>query len=201
MNSSSESTHIFWHHATVTRPRRESLNRHKGVVLWFTGLPGSGKSTLAHTVEETLHGQGCRTFVLDGDNIRHGLCQDLNFSDKDRSENNRRVGEVCKLFVNAGVIVLAAFVSPFKKDRLFIRNLIGCDDFIEIFCDCSVKICEQRDSKGLYKKARKGLIPNFTGVSSRYETPTAELIIDTGNETLSGCADKVCNYLKMRNIV
>jgi len=135
----------------VTRARREQMNAHRSAVLWFTGLSGAGKSTLAHAVEERLHSCGCRTFVLDGDNVRHGLCADLGFSPADRSENIRRIGEVSKLLVEAGIIALTVFISPFHKDRKSIRSLFPDDDFIEIFCDASLEVCEQRDVKGLYR--------------------------------------------------
>ncbi len=135
------------------------------------GLSGSGKSTLAHAVEETLHQQGCHTFVLDGDNVRHGLCGDLGFSSKDREENIRRIGEMAKLFMEAGVIVLTAFISPYRADRERVRGIVEHGDFIEIYCDASIEVCEARDVKGMYKKARAGLIPEFTGISSPYEVP------------------------------
>lgn len=162
------SPHIVWHHSSVTRARREMQNGHKSAVLWFTGLSGAGKSTLAHAVEETLHLMGCRTFVLDGDNVRHGLCSDLSFSEADRRENIRRVGEAAKLFVEADVIVLTAFISPFREDRERVRKLLGEQDFMEIHCHCPLEVCEQRDVKGLYRRAREGLIKNFTGISSPY---------------------------------
>src|SRR5208337_4289148 len=152
---------LVWHHATVTRARREKLNSHKSVILWFTGLPTSGKSTVAHATEEELHRMGCRTFVFDGDNVRHGLCSDLGFSAADRTENIRRIGEMAKLFVETGVIALTAFVSPFKADRDRVRALALEGDFLEIYCKCPVEICEQRDIKGHYKKARQGIIKDF----------------------------------------
>ncbi len=166
-----KSSNTVWHHATVTRERRQQLNGHKSVILWFTGLSGSGKSTLAHAVEEELHQKGCRTFVLDGDNVRHGLCSDLTFEAEDRKENIRRVGEVAKLMLEAGVIVLTAFISPFREGRERVRSLVPHGEFIEIYCDCPLEVCESRDPKGIYKKARKGKIPYFTGISSPYEEP------------------------------
>lgn len=190
---------VVWHHATVTRDRREQQNNHKSAVLWFTGLSGAGKSTLAHAVEEELHQMGCRTFVLDGDNVRHGLCGDLAFSEADRKENIRRVGEAAKLFVGAGVIVLTAFISPFREDRERVRKLIGDADFIEIFCHCPLEVCEERDVKGLYKKARQGLIKDFTGISSPYEAPdAAELAIDTAAKSLEECVAQVIEFLQRR---
>jgi adenylylsulfate kinase len=191
------STDVVWHHATVTRIRREQQNEHKSVLLWFTGLSGAGKSTLAHAVEETLHQTGCRTFVLDGDNVRHGLCGDLGFTENDRKENIRRVGEASKLFLEAGVIVLTAFISPFREDRERVRKLIGNADFIEIYCHCPLEICENRDVKGLYKKARQGLIKDFTGISSPYEMPEhPELVIDTAAKPLEECVVQVIEYLQ-----
>lgn len=180
-----------WYHATVTRERRESLNGHKTLVLWFTGLSGSGKSTIAHTVEEYLYRQGCRTYVFDGDNVRHGLCSDLGFSAKDRAENVRRVAEMVKLFLDAGVVALTAFISPFREDRDLARRIIG-KDFLEIYCRCPLEVCEARDKKGIYQRARNGLIKDFTGISSPYEEPEqADLILDTGSESLEMCVQKV----------
>jgi adenylylsulfate kinase len=187
-----KSTDVIWHNASVTRERREIQNNHHGVIIWLTGLSGSGKSTLAHTVEETLHKHGCRTFVLDGDNVRHGLCGDLGFSDKDRHENIRRIGEMAKLFMEAGIIVLTAFISPYRNDRDRIRGMVGQGDFIEIYCNTPIEICENRDVKGLYKKARTGEIPEFTGVSSPYEVPeNPELILNTGTDSIDACLQQV----------
>lgn len=197
-----KSADTVWHHATVTRARREQVNGHCGAVVWFTGLSGSGKSTLAHEVEERLHQLGCRTFVFDGDNVRHGLCGDLGFSAEDRTENIRRIGEMAKLFVEAGVIALTAFISPFRKDRERIRQLVGDRDFIEIYCRCSLEVCEQRDTKGLYRRARAGEIANFTGISSPYEVPEGpELIVDTGTEPLEVCAELVVALLRERGVI
>jgi adenylylsulfate kinase len=192
---------LVWHHATVTRARREEQNGHKGVVLWFTGLSGSGKSTLAHSVEEELHQMGCRTLVLDGDNVRHGLCGDLGFSDADRKENIRRVGEVARLFIESGTIVMTAFISPFRDDRARARALIGNADFIEIYCLSPVEVCEARDTKGLYKKARAGLIENFTGISSPYEAPEEpDLAINTASGSVDECVIQIMDFLKSRSI-
>lgn len=178
--SEMKSTNTVWHNATVTRERREKLNGHKSAILWFTGLSGSGKSTVAHSVEEKLHQLGCKTFVFDGDNVRHGLCNDLGFSDDDRKENLRRIGEMVKLFLGAGTISLTAFISPFKEDRDKIRAMVPKGDFIEIYCRCPISKCEERDVKGLYKKARAGEIAHFTGISSPYEEPeNAEIVVDT----------------------
>ncbi len=193
---------IVWHHATVTRERREALQKHRAAVLWFTGLSGSGKSTLAHALEERLYQSGCRTFVFDGDNVRHGLCSDLGFSDKDRRENIRRIGEMTKLFVEAGVIALTAFISPFRDDRNRIRKLFAEGDFIEIYCKCALEVCEQRDVKGLYQRARKGEIANFTGISSPYEEPEKpELVIETGRQLLEESVDQLFKFLAERGIV
>ena len=200
LNSSSSNT--VWHNATVTRERREKLNGHRGAVVWFTGLSGSGKSTLAHTVEERLHQMGCRTFVFDGDNVRHGLCSDLGFSIEDRAENIRRIAEMCRLFLEAGVIALTAFISPFAKDRRLVRKLIGDEDFNEVYCECPLEICESRDVKGLYKKARAGEIKEFTGISSPYEPPEdPELIVQTGSTPLDTSVDQVVELLLKRNIL
>jgi adenylylsulfate kinase len=193
---------IPWHHATVTRERRQKQNGHKSVILWFTGLSGAGKSTLAHEVEERLHRTGCKTYVFDGDNVRNGLNSDLGFSKEDRKENLRRIGEMCKLFIDAGVIALTAFISPYREDRAKIRQRVGKTDFIEIFCDCSIEICESRDVKGHYAKARRGEIPEFTGISAPYERPeNAEMVLDTGRVPLEECADRVIEYLRRREII
>ena len=191
-NTSPASDNVVWHHATVTRARREAQNGHRGAIIWFTGLSGAGKSTLAHAVEEHLHQMGCRTFVLDGDNVRHGLCGDLGFSAADRVENIRRVGEVAKLFMEAGVIVLTAFISPFRGDRNRVRTMVQPGEFIEIYCRCPVEVCEQRDTKGLYKKARAGEIGQFTGISSPYEAPDRpELVVNTSERSLQDCVQQV----------
>lgn len=193
---------IVWHHATVTRTQREAQNGHRSAVLWFTGLSGSGKSTLAHAVEARLHELGCRTYVFDGDNVRHGLCSDLGFSDQDRKENIRRIGEMTKLFVEAGVIALTAFISPFAEDRRRVRGLFPHGDFLEVYCNASLEICEQRDVKGMYRRAREGQIPAFTGISSPYEIPSnPELDIDTGNLPLEVCVDAVINLLRTRRVI
>lgn len=199
MTTPFKSSNTVWHHATVTRQRRAELNHHKSVLLWFTGLSGSGKSTLAHAVEEQLYQMGYHTFVLDGDNVRQGLCGDLGFSNDDRVENIRRISEVSKLFVEAGVIVLTAFISPFRADRQKARSLVG-DDFVEIYCDCPLEVCEDRDVKGLYRRARAGEIKQFTGISSPYEEPEApELAADT-TQSLDKCVEQVLEYLIQRGV-
>ncbi|MDP2878527.1 MAG: adenylyl-sulfate kinase [Sulfuricella sp.] len=193
---------IVWHHSTVNRAHREFRNGHRGLILWFTGVSGSGKSSTAHAVEERLHQRGCRTFVLDGDNLRHGLCADLGFSPEDRAENIRRTGEVARLFMEAGVIVLAAVISPFRGDREKVRALVADGDFIEIYCRCPLEICEQRDAKGLYRRARAGDVKSFTGISSSYEEPgSPDLILDTGFFTLADCVDRVDILLRERSLL
>jgi adenylylsulfate kinase len=197
-----KSSNVIYHHASVTRLRRNKLNEHRSVVLWFTGLSGSGKSTLAHAVEEKLYKKGCRTFVLDGDNVRHGLNSNLDFSESGRSENIRRISEVSKLMLESGLIVMTAFISPFNKDRNEARKLITNDDFIEIYCKASLETCEARDVKGLYKRARAGEIKNYTGIDSPYEEPNnPELIINTNDETLENSASKILNFLEENLII
>ena len=193
---SKKDNEVVWHHATVTRERREALNRHRSVVVWFTGLSGAGKSTIAHEVEEQLHRRGCRTYVFDGDNVRHGLCSDLGFSVQDRRENIRRIGEMVKLFLDAGVIALTAFISPFRSDREGVRSLVGKDHFIEIYCRCPVEVCKSRDVKGFYEKAQRGEIPEYTGISSPYEEPLQpDLTLDTDVLPLEDCVRRVLKLL------
>ncbi len=193
---------IVYHNATVTRERRNKLNNHKSIIIWFTGLSGSGKSTLAHLVEEELHNLDCRTFVLDGDNVRHGLSSNLSFSDDGRKENIRRIGEVAKLMMEAGVIVLTAFISPFENDRNLVRQILPQEDFIEIYCNASLEICESRDVKGMYKRARAGEIKNYTGIKSPYEVPSnPELVINTESESLEESVAKVIDFLKSKEII
>lgn len=199
-NTAAISENVVWHHATVTRARREEQNGHRGAILWFTGLSGAGKSTLAHAVEERLHQMGCRTFVLDGDNVRHGLCGDLGFDPQDRVENIRRIGEVARLFMEAGIIVMTAFISPYRADRAKVRSMVQPGEFVEIYCQCPVEVCEERDVKGLYKKARAGEIGQFTGISSPYEAPdNAELVVETSNHTLDDCVHQVISSLAGSN--
>ena len=192
---------LVWHHATVTRQRREQRNRHNGAILWFTGLSGAGKSTVAHAVEEQLFQMGCQTYVLDGDNVRHGLCADLGFSVADRHENIRRVGELAKLFAEAGIVVLTAFISPLRTDRARARALAP-QDFCEIYCHCPIEVCETRDVKGLYKKARAGGIPDFTGISSPYEPPeAAELELPTHQLSIEESVRQVLELLHEKGII
>ena len=196
------STNIVWHHSTVTRAARAHQRGHRSAILWFTGLSGAGKSTLANAVNGALFEQGLACYVLDGDNVRHGLCRDLGFSDADREENIRRIGEVAKLFLDAGVVVLTAFVSPFKADRDRARALVEPGDFIEIHCAADLDTCEQRDTKGLYAKARAGEIKEFTGISSPYEAPASpELRVDTGSQSLEDSVTQVLTYLQSSGVI
>lgn len=197
-----QNNNVVWHRVKVSRKHREKRHSHKSAIVWFTGLSGSGKSTLAHTVEEKLHQLGCHTYVFDGDNVRHGLCADLGFSKEDRSENIRRIGEMCRLFIDAGVIAMTAFISPIREDRRRVRNLVSADDFIEIYCRCSLDVCEQRDVKGLYKRARAGEIKNYTGISAPYEEPEhPDLVLATDTDSLEDCVDRVVNLLAERGVV
>ena len=196
------STNIAWHHASVDRAARADQRGHRSAILWFTGLSGAGKSTLANAVNQALFERGLATYVLDGDNVRHGLCKDLGFSDADREENIRRIGEVAKLFLDSGVIVLTAFVSPFRADRDKARALVDDGDFIEVFCSADLGVCEERDTKGLYAKARAGEIKEFTGISSPYEAPESpELSVDTGAAALNACVEQVVNALIERGVI
>lgn len=191
-----------WHAATIHREHRQQQNGHGSAILWFTGLSGAGKSTLAHAVEERLHQRGCRTYVLDGDNVRHGLCGDLGFSAADRTENIRRIGEVAKLMIDAGVIALTAFISPFRADRERVRGMVMHGEFIEIYCHCPVEVCETRDVKGLYQRARAGEVKEFTGISSPYEAPLKpELTVDTATQPLDACVTQVLDYLRGRGLL
>jgi adenylylsulfate kinase len=197
-----KSSNVVWHQPTITKQDREKLFGHRGVALWFTGLSGSGKSTVAIEVEKKLHGLGCHTYVLDGDNVRHGLNADLGFSAEDRQENIRRLAEVVKLFADAGVIVLSAFISPYRADRERARNLVPEGDFFEIYCRCGIDTCESRDPKGLYKKARAGEIADFTGISAPYEEPDMpEIIIDTDRHSVDICADQIIARLKQAGVL
>ena len=195
-------SNIIYHQASVTRDKRNNLHKHKSVVLWFTGLSGSGKSTLAHIIEEKLFLKGCSTYVWDGDNVRHGLNSNLDFTDIDRKENIRRIGEVSKLMLEAGIIVITAFISPFKDDRSDVRKLFSSGDFFEIYCKASLITCEERDIKGFYKRARAGEIKNYTGIDSPYEAPkNPDLLIDTDNETIDESINKIFSFLKLKEII
>ncbi|WP_338754501.1 adenylyl-sulfate kinase [Bacillus sp. FJAT-52991] len=191
---------IVWHHQSLTKEQRRQKNNHHSAVFWFTGLSGSGKSTIANAVAQKLYELGAQTYVLDGDNIRHGLNQDLGFSDQDRKENIRRIGEVAKLFVDSGQLVFTAFISPFQEDRDTVRTLLNTDEFVEVFVNCPIDECEARDPKGLYKKARNGDIPQFTGISSPYEAPkTPELILETDQYTIDECVAQLVAFIKKKN--
>ena len=191
-----KATNVTWHEHLVSKDERFKLNGHKGAVLWFTGLSACGKSTIANAVDYKLHLAGKRSFVLDGDNIRMGLNKNLGFTPEDRTENIRRIGEVAKLFAQAGTIALTAFISPYRGDRDKVREIMGAGEFIEILVDASLEVCEQRDPKGLYKKARAGTIPNFTGISAPYEAPEKpELVLDSNSKGIEELADEVIAYL------
>ncbi len=195
-SSDPTSRNIVWHNNEVTREQREHVLGQRARLLWFTGLSGSGKSTVAVRLEARLIANGRLAYRLDGDNVRHGLCGDLGFGDDDRRENLRRVGHVGRLFVDAGVITLAAFISPFRQDRAQIRALLEPGDFVEIFVDTPLEVCESRDPKGLYRKARAGLIGDFTGISSPYEAPEApEVRISTADMSPDDCVDVIMDYL------
>jgi len=193
---------IVWHNYAVNKSQRSEQKGHKPVILWFTGFSGSGKSTVAGALESALHQQGVHTYLLDGDNVRHGLCKDLGFSDEDRVENIRRVGELSKLMVDAGLVVLTAFISPFQAERDMVRNLVGDGEFIEVFLDTPLDVCEQRDPKGLYKKARAGEIKHFTGIDSDYQVPVSpEIRIDTSANSLEQSVQQLVAYLKDKQVI
>ena len=197
-----KSENIVWQNSKVTRPDRECFAGHKSYLIWFTGLSGSGKSTLAQCIEKKLFESGLRTIILDGDNIRHGLCSDLGFSNEDRTENIRRVGELSKLFLEAGVITIAAFISPIEQDRLFVKNLVGENDFLDIYCQCDLDICVSRDVKGLYKKVRDGEIKNFTGIDMNYELPIAPFMTcNTGFFSVDECVNQIIEKLASRGLL
>ncbi len=190
------SDNVVWHQHKIDKEQRAKLKQQKPCALWFTGLSGSGKSTIANLLEQKLFELKKQSYLLDGDNIRHGLCGDLGFSDRDRVENIRRISELCKLFVDTGEIVLAAFISPFRTDRAFARSLLGDGEFIEVFVDAPLSVCEERDPKGLYKKARRGEIHKFTGIDSDYQIPYGpELTVDTANHNPEECVKQILNYL------
>ena len=193
----SASTNITWHDSEVTKAQRQERNGHKSVVIWFTGLSGSGKSTISVALEKALFEQNITSYRLDGDNIRHGLNQNLGFSPEDRKENIRRIGEVGKLMVDAGVVTMTAFISPYEEDRNTVREILEDGEFIEVFTKCSLDECESRDPKGLYKKARSGEIKEFTGINAPYEEPSnSEIVIDTENESVEESVEKIVAYLK-----
>lgn len=197
-----KSKHITWSHGDVSREDRNARNGHGSAILWFTGLSGSGKSTLSRLVERELFERGCHTYILDGDNVRHGLNRDLGFSPEDRNENIRRIGEVAKLLMDSGALVLTAFISPYRADRDRNRDLVDDGDFIEIYCDCALAECEKRDPKGLYKKARAGEIPEFTGISAPYEHPLEpELEVPTDRMDEQQCVALILEYLENRGLL
>jgi adenylylsulfate kinase len=189
-------SHIVWHQSNVTKKNRQQLNGHKSMMLWFTGLSGSGKSTIANALQNELFKKGVHCYLLDGDNLRHGINRNLTFSAEDRKENIRRTAEVGKLFVDAGVVTLAALISPYKEDRNKARSLFEPNEFIEVYVKCSLKECENRDPKGLYKKARRGEIPQFTGISQSYEEPEKpEIQVDTTNLSIEESVQKILPFI------
>ena len=197
-----KATHIYWHQGAVTRNDRERLKGHRGFTLWFTGLSASGKSTVAVAAEAALHNRGCHTYILDGDNIRHGLNKNLGFAPDDRAENIRRIGEVAKLFTDSGIINLTAFISPYISDRRLARELSEDGSFIEVFVDCPLEICEERDPKGSYKKAREGIIKEFTGISAPYEKPQdPEIHLRTDQLSVEECVQSIIRYLEEHDYV
>lgn len=197
-----KSSNIVWHEQSLTKELRRKQNGHNSFVLWFTGLSGSGKSTVANAVAKRLFDEGIKNYVLDGDNVRHGLNKDLGFSEEDRKENIRRIGEVSKLFVDGGQVVLTAFISPFAADRELVRNLLEDDEFVEVYIKCPIEECEKRDPKGLYVKARQGIIRDFTGIDSPYEEPVnPELTIETNAYSIEDSVEKIIEYLKKRNFI
>ena len=198
----SKTSHIIWHNGYMTRADRNNLNNHKSGLVWFTGLPASGKSTIAHHLEKELFDRGIRSYVLDGDNIRHGLNSNLGFGREDRKENLRRIAEISKLMVDAGIVVLAAFISPYREDREYVRSIAGNEEFFEVYVKCTPEVCENRDTKGHYKKARAGIIKNYTGISDPYEEPqTPDLIIDTEKYDIETSIKIVLDLLDKRNFL
>ncbi|MBK5441903.1 adenylyl-sulfate kinase [Peribacillus butanolivorans] len=198
----SNSTNVTWHEASLTKELRRKQNGHESTVLWFTGLSGSGKSTIANAVAKELYNRNIRSYVLDGDNIRHGLNKDLGFSEEDRTENIRRIGEVSKLFVDSGQFVLTAFISPFRADRQIVRDLLEEGEFIEVYIKCPIEECEVRDPKGLYDKARKGIIKDFTGIDSPYEEPEQpEIVLESNQYSVEECVEQVINYLTTKRAI
>lgn len=198
----SKSTNVTWHETSLTKELRRKQNGHESTVLWFTGLSGSGKSTIANAVAKELYNRKIRSYVLDGDNIRHGLNKDLGFSEEDRTENIRRIGEVSKLFVDSGQFVLTAFISPFRADRQIVRDLLEEGEFIEVYIKCPIEECEVRDPKGLYDKARKGIIKDFTGIDSPYEEPEQpEIILESDKYSIEECVEQVIGYLTAQKAI
>jgi adenylylsulfate kinase len=197
-----EKNNVTWFNGYLSREDREKLHGHKGAVIWFTGLSASGKSTIARHLEKMLYNMGCSTYVFDGDNVRHGLCGDLGFSPEDREENIRRIGEMVNLYVDAGIIGIAAFISPYRKDRESIRELVGRDRFMEIYIECPVDVCSARDQKGIYEKARAGVIKDFTGISAPYEPPeNPAMVIHSDQEDAMAASQRVLDLIKKRQII
>jgi adenylylsulfate kinase len=197
-----KSPNTIWQEISISKLERQQLNGHKSCVLWFTGFSGSGKSTISNALEERMNKIGIHTYLLDGDNIRHGLCKDLGFNKQDRVENIRRVGEVAKLFIDGGTIVLSAFISPYRSDRKKVREILEQDEFIEIYVKCPINVCEERDPKGLYKRARSGEITDFTGITSPYEEPlNPEITINSHTESVEESVDKIIDYLLNQKII
>ena len=197
-----KATHVYWHQGAITRNDRQRLNGHPGFTIWFTGLSGSGKSTLAVASEEALYERGFHTFILDGDNVRHGLNKDLGFSPADREENIRRLGEVAKILRDCAIVNLVAFISPYRKDRRTARSLAEDDSFVEVFVDCPVEVCEKRDPKGAYQKARQGIIKSFTGISAPYEPPEKpEIHLQTDQLSVGECVHQIMSYLKTNHYI
>lgn len=193
---------VIWHERIVSRRERNLMNKHKSGVVWFTGLSASGKSTIAHHLEKDLFDRGIRAYVLDGDNVRHGINSNLGFSREDRKENLRRIAEISKLYVDAGIVVLAAFISPYREDRAYIKDVVGAEDFFEIYVQCSLDVCEHRDPKGLYKKARAGIIKNYTGIDAPYEEPLhPDLVIDTVELDVESSVESVLRFLDERKFI
>ena len=196
------STNIVWHEASIKKEDRRKKNGHESFILWFTGLSASGKSSIANAVAAKLFEQNKQVYVLDGDNVRHGLNNDLGFDEQSRKENIRRIGEVAKLFVDGGQIVLTAFISPYREDRALVRSLVEYNEFIEVYVDCSLEECERRDPKGLYKKARNQEIPHFTGISAPYEAPeTPEFTVNSEKDSIEDCASQIINHLKTQRLI
>jgi adenylylsulfate kinase len=194
--------HVIWHEALVNRQDRNRLNKHKSGLVWFTGLPAAGKSTIAHHLEKELFDRGIRAYVLDGDNVRHGISANLGFSRQDRRENLRRIAEVAKLMVDAGLVVLAAFVSPYRQDRELVRQTVGPESFFEVYVKCSPEVCEKRDPKGLYRKARAGLIKDYTGVSAPYEEPQSpDIVIDTEQTDVETAVQRIMEFLDRKRFI
>jgi len=202
MQEAVKRNNLTWFDGYLTAEDRENLHGHKGAVIWFTGLSASGKSTIAHFLEKGLYQRGCSTYVLDGDNVRHGLCADLGFTAKDREENIRRIGEMVKLFVDAGIVVLTAFISPYRKDRQRVRSLLKEGQFFEIYVECPLEVCAERDKKGIYAKAKAGVIKNFTGISAPYEPPeNPELVIQAAKEDPQMAAKHVMSLMETHSII